>query len=147
MPRVLFVHGVGDPPGPGGQAMLQAWLDKLAAPMPDRLHRWLTENSAMAYYQDWSWRTDPDSNPRTSGSNVSSAVADIITEARTAIDGVAAPRLSDAAAAATRRKLLGMLASDRMPFIGYHMPFPAIGFVETRGDGFRYVPASYQLDL
>lgn len=52
-----------------------------------------------------------------------------------------------AAAAATRRKLLGMLAADRMPFIGYHMPFPALGYVETRDDGFRYVPASYQMLL
>lgn len=51
------------------------------------------------------------------------------------------------AAAATRRKLLGMLAADRVPLIGYHMPFPGIGYVETAGDGFRYVPASYQLSL
>jgi glyoxylase-like metal-dependent hydrolase (beta-lactamase superfamily II) len=52
-----------------------------------------------------------------------------------------------AAAAATRRKLLGLLAADRLPFIGYHMPFPALGFVETRDTGFRYVPATYQLLL
>ncbi|MBD1203981.1 MAG: MBL fold metallo-hydrolase [Rhodobacteraceae bacterium] len=52
-----------------------------------------------------------------------------------------------AQAAATRRQILGMLATDRIPFAGYHMPFPAIGFVETNGDGFRYVPASYQLML
>jgi len=51
------------------------------------------------------------------------------------------------AAAATRRRVLGMLASDRVPFVGYHMPFPAAGYVETDGDGFRYVPASYQLNL
>lgn len=51
------------------------------------------------------------------------------------------------AAAATRRKILGMLAADRIPFIGYHMPFPAVGYVEARGDGFRHVPASYQLML
>ncbi len=48
------------------------------------------------------------------------------------------------AAAATRRNVLNMLAADRIPFIGYHMPFPALGFVETRGEGFHYVPASYQ---
>ncbi len=48
------------------------------------------------------------------------------------------------AAAATRRRVFGMLAADRVPFVGYHMPFPALGFVETAGDGFRYVPASYQ---
>ncbi|WP_371168391.1 MBL fold metallo-hydrolase [Aliiroseovarius sp. 2305UL8-7] len=51
------------------------------------------------------------------------------------------------AAAATRRNLLGMLAAEKMPFIGYHMPFPAIGYVETRDDGFSYVPHSYQLLL
>ncbi len=50
-----------------------------------------------------------------------------------------------AAAAATRRALFGMLAADRVPFIGYHMPFPGMGYVETREDGFRYVPASYQM--
>ncbi|MFN3973207.1 MAG: MBL fold metallo-hydrolase [Gemmobacter sp.] len=50
-------------------------------------------------------------------------------------------------AAATRRRVLGMLAADRTPFIGYHMPFPAMGFVEAMGDGFRYVPASYQMML
>jgi len=48
------------------------------------------------------------------------------------------------AAAATRRKVLGMLASDRIPLLGYHMPFPAAGFVEARGDGFRWVPVTYQ---
>lgn len=52
-----------------------------------------------------------------------------------------------AAAAATRKSVFGMLASDRIPFIGYHMPFPAIGFVEARDNGFRYVPQSYQLEL
>ncbi|MEM1386631.1 MAG: MBL fold metallo-hydrolase [Pseudomonadota bacterium] len=51
------------------------------------------------------------------------------------------------AAAATRRQVLGMLATDRIPMIGYHMPFPALGYVETRDDGFRYVPASYQMML
>jgi glyoxylase-like metal-dependent hydrolase (beta-lactamase superfamily II) len=49
-----------------------------------------------------------------------------------------------AAAAESRRRVLGMLAADRVPFIGYHMPFPAYGFVEARDDGFRYVPGSYQ---
>ncbi|SIT10246.1 Glyoxylase, beta-lactamase superfamily II [Roseivivax lentus] len=52
-----------------------------------------------------------------------------------------------AAAAATRRRVLDMLATDRLPFIGYHMPFPAVGYVETRGEGFRYVPSSYQTML
>ncbi|WP_413875799.1 MBL fold metallo-hydrolase [Albidovulum sp.] len=51
------------------------------------------------------------------------------------------------AAAAARRKIFGMIAAERIPFIGYHMPFPATGFVEADGDGFRYVPSSYQLML
>lgn len=52
-----------------------------------------------------------------------------------------------AAAAATRKSVFGMLAADKVPFVGYHMPFPAVGFVEPMGEGFRYVPASYQFDL
>ncbi|QYX57724.1 MBL fold metallo-hydrolase [Roseovarius sp. SCSIO 43702] len=51
------------------------------------------------------------------------------------------------AAAATRRRLLDRLAADRTPFVGYHMPFPALGYVERAGDGFSYVPQSYQLTL
>ncbi len=49
-----------------------------------------------------------------------------------------------AAAAATRRRLLDMIAADRLAVVGYHMPYPGIGFVETRGDGFHWVPATYQ---
>lgn len=52
-----------------------------------------------------------------------------------------------AQAAATRHKVLGMIAADRLPFIGYHMPFPALGYLEAQGPGFRYVPASYQMML
>jgi glyoxylase-like metal-dependent hydrolase (beta-lactamase superfamily II) len=52
-----------------------------------------------------------------------------------------------AQAAATRKELLGMIAAERLPFIGYHMPFPAVGYLEARGPGFRFVPASYQLSL
>jgi len=51
------------------------------------------------------------------------------------------------AAAATRRRLLSMLAAERIPFVGYHMPWPGTGYVETTPDGFRYVPTSYQLML
>ncbi|ACM02022.1 Beta-lactamase domain protein precursor [Cereibacter sphaeroides KD131] len=55
--------------------------------------------------------------------------------------------MDKAAAAATRRALFGRIAEERIPFIGYHMPFPAIGFVETTDEGFRFVPESYQLML
>lgn len=55
---------------------------------------------------------------------------------------------ADKAAAVTARKaVFGMLAADRLPFIGYHMPFPALGYVESNGTGFRYIPASYQMML
>lgn len=47
----------------------------------------------------------------------------------------------------TRRRVLAQLASNRTPFIGYHLPFPALGFVEETGEGFRFVPASYQFLL
>ncbi len=52
-----------------------------------------------------------------------------------------------AAAAKTRRAILDMLAADGIPFVGYHMPWPAFGFVEKAGDGYAYVPHSYQLLL
>ena len=51
------------------------------------------------------------------------------------------------AAVASRKRLFGMIAADRIPFTGYHMPFPSVGYVEEISGGFRYVPASYQLDL
>jgi glyoxylase-like metal-dependent hydrolase (beta-lactamase superfamily II) len=50
-------------------------------------------------------------------------------------------------AAAARKKIFGMLAADKVPFIGYHMPPPAMGFVTAEGVGFRYHPASYQLNM
>jgi len=52
-----------------------------------------------------------------------------------------------AAAAAARRAVFGQIAADRIPFIGYHMPFPGLGYVEAQGDGFRYIPATYQMML
>lgn len=50
-------------------------------------------------------------------------------------------------AAQTRRKVFDMIAAERIPFIGYHMPWPAIGFVEKLDTGYRYVPNSYQVNL
>ena len=55
--------------------------------------------------------------------------------------------MDKAAAAASRRKVLDMAAAERIPATGYHMPFPAVGFVEKQGSGYRWVPASYQLNL
>ena len=47
-------------------------------------------------------------------------------------------------AAQTRRRIFDMLATEKMPFIGYHMPWPGLGYIERNGDTFRYAPASYQ---
>ncbi|UWQ96159.1 MBL fold metallo-hydrolase [Rhodobacteraceae bacterium M385] len=51
------------------------------------------------------------------------------------------------AAAASRRNILGMIAADRIPAIGYHMPFPATGYVAPgTGDAeFHWVPEAGQL--
>ncbi len=51
------------------------------------------------------------------------------------------------AAAATRKRLLDMLATDTVPFVGYHMPWPAVGYVGKHGDTYIYRPESYQLQL
>jgi glyoxylase-like metal-dependent hydrolase (beta-lactamase superfamily II) len=51
------------------------------------------------------------------------------------------------AAAATRRRVFDMAAAERIPVTGYHMPFPAIGYIEKSQDTYRWVPVSYQLAL
>ncbi|MHA7885793.1 MBL fold metallo-hydrolase [Roseicyclus sp.] len=52
-----------------------------------------------------------------------------------------------AMAAESRRRILGMIAADRIPAVGYHMPFPAVGYVDTGRDGaeFHWVPEAGQL--
>lgn len=49
--------------------------------------------------------------------------------------------------AATRKRVLDMVATDQIPAIGYHMPFPAVGYVEKTAASFRWVPVSYQMNL
>ncbi|MBO3758977.1 MBL fold metallo-hydrolase [Ciceribacter sp. L1K22] len=55
--------------------------------------------------------------------------------------------MDKAAAAATRKNVFDMVASDRIPFLGYHMPFPAVGYAEKLDTGYRFVPVSYQFDI
>ncbi|SLN21041.1 N-acyl homoserine lactonase [Roseovarius albus] len=55
--------------------------------------------------------------------------------------------MDKAAAAATRRSLLDMMAADKVPFVGYHMPWPGVGYVLAHGNSYVYVPESYQLQL
>ncbi len=50
-------------------------------------------------------------------------------------------------AAVSRRRLLDQIAAAKMAAIGFHMPFPSVGYIERRGDGFVWLPASYQMNL
>jgi glyoxylase-like metal-dependent hydrolase (beta-lactamase superfamily II) len=43
------------------------------------------------------------------------------------------------AAAATRKRLLDRLATDRTPMIGFHLPYPGHGMVERNGLAYRFV--------
>ena len=50
-------------------------------------------------------------------------------------------------AVATRKRILDMVASERLMVAGFHMPFPGLGWIEKTGGGYRWVPHSYQLNL
>ena len=52
-----------------------------------------------------------------------------------------------AMAVATRKRILDMVATDRLFVAGFHMPFPGVGFVENSSAGYRWIPVSYQLNL
>lgn len=55
--------------------------------------------------------------------------------------------MDKAAAAISRKRVLDMIATDRVPLLGYHMPHPSVGFLERRDSGYTYLPASYQFDI
>lgn len=48
---------------------------------------------------------------------------------------------------ATRLKVFDMLATDRIPLVSYHFPWPGLGHVAKQGDGYRYFPAPMQTVL
>ena len=50
-------------------------------------------------------------------------------------------------AIATRLRVLDRAAADDLMVAGFHMPFPAIVYVERAGAAFRWAPASYQMWL
>jgi len=50
-------------------------------------------------------------------------------------------------AAVSRRRILSTVAEEKIAAIGFHMPFPSVGYIDRRGDGFAWVPASYQMNL
>lgn len=41
----------------------------------------------------------------------------------------------------TRLKMWDMLASERIPMVAYHFPFPGVGYVGKQGDAYRFFPA------
>lgn len=50
-------------------------------------------------------------------------------------------------AATTRKRIYDMAATERVPVIGYHMPFPSIGYVERLdASGYRWIAHSFQLN-
>ena len=50
-------------------------------------------------------------------------------------------------AVATRKRMLDMIATDKLFIGGFHMPFPGIGWIEKAQGGYRWVPHGYQLNL
>lgn len=48
----------------------------------------------------------------------------------------------------TRKKMFDMVSKDGIAVIGYHMPFPSVGFIEKASTGgYRWTPATYQFNL
>lgn len=50
-------------------------------------------------------------------------------------------------AVVTRKRILDMVATDRLWALGFHMPFPGVGYVERFEGNYRWVPVGYQLNL
>lgn len=48
---------------------------------------------------------------------------------------------------ASRLKVFDMLATQRMPLVSYHFPWPGLGYIAKQGDAFRYFPAPMQTVL
>jgi len=47
----------------------------------------------------------------------------------------------------TRRRLYDMASADNILVQGYHFPFPAVGYIEKDGKGYRWVPAAWNPSL
>jgi len=48
-------------------------------------------------------------------------------------------------AARSRRRLLDRAATDEMLILGYHFPFPGLGYALRQGDAFRWHPAGWNV--
>ena len=47
----------------------------------------------------------------------------------------------------TRKRILSMVSAEKMMVVGFHMPFPSIGWIDKAGGGYRWIPAAYQMNL
>jgi glyoxylase-like metal-dependent hydrolase (beta-lactamase superfamily II) len=50
------------------------------------------------------------------------------------------------AAVATRKRVFDWVATDRLPVVGYHMPFPSLGYVERTQASYRWLPAGNEFN-
>lgn len=50
-------------------------------------------------------------------------------------------------AATSRRRILTQVSQDNIPVIGFHIPFPSIGYVEASASAFSFRPATYQFNV
>ncbi len=78
-----------------------------------------------------------------SGSEAVMVVGDAIGNHHVAFEQPGWPSGSDqdqAVAAQTRMRLLDQLASEQMPFVGFHLPDGGLGRVEAHGSAYRFVP-------
>jgi glyoxylase-like metal-dependent hydrolase (beta-lactamase superfamily II) len=46
-----------------------------------------------------------------------------------------------------RKKTFDMVSADKIPVVGFHMPFPSVGWVEKTATSYRWVPVSFQFNL
>lgn len=56
------------------------------------------------------------------------------------------PDLDPDAAVQSRRRLFDRAATDRIPVLGFHFPFPGIGHIRTTDGGHRWVAANWRFD-
>lgn len=50
-------------------------------------------------------------------------------------------------AIATRKRVLDWAATDDLAILGFHMPFPAIGYIEEIAGTYRWIPETYKLKV
>jgi glyoxylase-like metal-dependent hydrolase (beta-lactamase superfamily II) len=50
-------------------------------------------------------------------------------------------------ASVSRRRILEMAANEQIPVVGFHLPFPSLGYVDRYQNGYKFIPATYQFNL